>query len=202
MQPQARGPQGKAAALAERFSQHVATIGVVGLGYVGIPLALAAARAGFAVLGFDINARRIEQITGGDGVLKHIPDSDVRAAVDSGRLRATADFTRLDEPDAVLICVPTPLTRHREPDLSYVVRTTEMIAARLRADQLIVLESTTYPGTTNEIVKPILERTGLRSGIDFFLAFSPEREDPGNPHYGISTIPKVIGGDGPDALAL
>uniref|UniRef100_UPI004043CE3B nucleotide sugar dehydrogenase n=1 Tax=Microvirga sp. G4-2 TaxID=3434467 RepID=UPI004043CE3B len=115
---------------------------------------------------------------------------------------ATADFARLDEPDAILICVPTPLTKHREPDLSYVENTARAIAPRLRKGQLIVLESTTYPGTTDEVLKPIFEATGLQSGRDFFLAFSPEREDPGNPDFGTSTIPKVVGGDGSDALAL
>jgi UDP-N-acetyl-D-glucosamine dehydrogenase len=121
-------------------------------------------------------------------------------ALGGGRFEATADFERLSEPDAILICVPTPLTRHREPDLSFVVNTANVIASGLRKGQLVVLESTTYPGTTQDVVRPILERRGLLSGADFFLAFSPEREDPGNPHFGTSSIPKVVGGDGPDAL--
>jgi UDP-N-acetyl-D-glucosamine dehydrogenase len=122
--------------------------------------------------------------------------------VRSGQFEATANFDRLNEPDAILICVPTPLSRHREPDLSYVVDTTHAIAKRLRKGQLVVLESTTYPGTTDEVMRPILEETGLKSGVDFYLAFSPEREDPGNPEFGTSTIPKVVGGDGPDASAM
>jgi UDP-N-acetyl-D-glucosamine dehydrogenase len=179
-----------------------ARIGIVGLGYVGIPLALTAAKAGFKVLGFDINEPRVGQINRGENVIKHIDRADLAEAISGRAFEATADFTRLDEPDAILICVPTPLTRHREPDLSYVENTARAAASRLRRGQLIVLESTTYPGTTDEVVRPILEATGLKSGEDFFLAYSPEREDPGNPDFGTSTIPKVIGGDGPDALLL
>jgi UDP-N-acetyl-D-glucosamine dehydrogenase len=184
------------------FKQRRAKVGVIGLGYVGIPLALTAAKAGFKVLGFDIDKARVEQINRGESFIKHIPPDLIANAVMEKTFQATAEFGRLDEPDAILICVPTPLTRHREPDLSYVEQTARVIAPRLRRGQLIVLESTTYPGTTDEIIKPIFEETGLKSGEDFFLAFSPEREDPGNPHFGTSTIPKVVGGDGPDALAL
>lgn len=190
------------ASLLERFTRRQATIGIIGLGYVGLPLALTAARAGFSVLGFDINASYVERLNRGESYIKHIPTAPIAEAVAERRLEATADFTRLDEPDAILICVPTPLTKHREPDLSYVENTARTIAARLRKGQLIALESTTYPGTTDEVLKPIFEATGLKSGRDFFLAFSPEREDPGNPDFGTSTIPKVVGGDGPDALAL
>jgi len=179
-----------------------AVVGIVGLGYVGIPLALTAAKAGFNVLGFDIDAPRVDQINQGKSFIKHIGSEVIAEAVNSGKFQATADFARLSEPDAILICVPTPLTKHREPDLSYVENTARAIAPRLRKGQLIVLESTTYPGTTDEVLKPIFEATGLKSGKDFFLAFSPEREDPGNPDFGTSTIPKVVGGDGPDALAL
>src|SRR3954454_16740960 len=178
-----------------------ATIGVIGLGYVGLPLALTAAKAGFAVFGFDVDEARVRQINGGESFIKHIPAASIAAAISEGRFEATADFSRLSEPDATLICVPTPLTRHREPDLSYVESTARAIAERLRPGQLVVLESTTYPGTTDEVLKPILEATGLKSGTDFFLAFSPEREDPGNEHFGTGTIPKVVGGDGPEALA-
>ncbi len=177
-------------------------VGIVGLGYVGVPLALTAARAGFRVLGFDINVPRVERLNGGESLIKHIPDSLVADAIRDKKFEATADFSRLGEPDAILICVPTPLTKHQEPDLSYVENTARAIAPCLRPGQLVVLESTTYPGTTEEILKPIFEETGLRSGRDFFLAFSPEREDPGNPDFGTSAIPKVIGGDGADALAL
>jgi UDP-N-acetyl-D-glucosamine dehydrogenase len=187
-----------AAALAARQAK----VGIVGLGYVGIPLALTAARVGFPVLGFDIDAERVEQINRGESFIKHIPAQDIAAAIAAGRLEATADFARLDEPDAILICVPTPLSKHREPDLSYVVATARAIAPRLRRGQLVVLESTTYPGTTDDVIRPILEQTGLRSGVDFFLAYSPEREDPGNPEFGTAAIPKVVGGDGAEALAL
>jgi UDP-N-acetyl-D-glucosamine dehydrogenase len=179
-----------------------ALVGVAGLGYVGVPLALAAARARFSVLGFEIDEARVGQLNRGESFIQHIPSSEIRTAVANGLFQATADFDRMSEPDAILICVPTPLTRHREPDLTYVEKTSRAIAERLRPGQLIVLESTTYPGTTAEVVRPILEETGLRSGIDFFLAFSPEREDPGNPDFGTTGIPKVVGGDGADALAL
>ena len=189
-------------ALLARFQARQARVGIVGLGYVGLPLALTAARAGFAVLGFDINPAYVARLNRGESYIEHIPAAQVAAAVAAGRLTATADFARLAEPDALLICVPTPLTRHREPDLSYVEATARAIAARLRPGQLVVLESTTYPGTTAEVLKPILEGSGLTSGRDFFLAFSPEREDPGNPAFATATIPKVVGGDGPDALAL
>lgn len=179
-----------------------AKVGIIGLGYVGIPLALAASRAGFDVLGFDIDAPRVDQINQGESCFQHIPSAMVRTAVRERRFEATADFTRLSEPDAILICVPTPLTRHLDPDLSYVESAARAIALRLRRGQLVVLESTTYPGTTTNVLRPILEETGLKSGADFFLAYSPEREDPGNPDFGTSSIPKVVGGDGPEALAL
>jgi UDP-N-acetyl-D-glucosamine dehydrogenase len=188
--------------LRQSFSSRSATVGLIGLGYVGIPLALTAVKAGFRVLGFDIDKPRTEQLNRGESIIKHIPASDIADAVRSRRFEATAEFPRLSEPDAILICVPTPLTKHREPDLSFVERTAESIAKALRPGQLVVLESTTYPGTTTEIVKPILEAGGLQSGRDFFLAFSPEREDPGNPKFGTSAIPKIVGGDGADAQAL
>lgn len=193
--------------LAQRFIESVANrtavIGVIGLGYVGLPLALAALRQGIRVVGFDIDGKRVAQINAGRETFKHIPMETIAEAAKDGRFEATTDFTRLSEPDALLIAVPTPLSRQREPDLSYVETTTEAIAAALRPGQLIVLESTTYPGTTDELMRPILENaTGLKSGTDFFLAYSPEREDPGNARFGTSDIPKVVGGDGPDALAM
>ena len=178
-----------------------ATIGIVGLGYVGIPLALAGVRAGFRVLGVDIDAPRVSQINRGESFIRHIPTEAMREAVGSGRLTATTDMARLAEADAIMICVPTPLTRYREPDLSFVEQTTRAISDHLRRGQLVVLESTTYPGTTTGVMRPILEAGGLRSGRDFLLAFSPEREDPGNPDFGTATIPKVVGGDGPHALS-
>ena len=174
----------------------------MGLGYVGIPLALAACRAGFPVLGFDIDRARVQQINGGLSAITHIPDALISEPVQAGRLRATDDFVRLTDADAILICVPTPLTRHREPEMRYVEETARAISASLRRGQLVVLKSTTYPGTTDDLVRPILERSGLRSGIDFFLAYSPEREDPGNPNFGTASIPKVVGGQGEVALEV
>jgi UDP-N-acetyl-D-glucosamine dehydrogenase len=186
----------------ERIEKHDYTIGIVGLGYVGIPLALVAVFKGFNVIGFDIDHARVNDLNAGRSTIKHIPPEKIVEARESGKFEATTDFTRMGEADAILIAVPTPLNKYREPDLSYVVKTTEAVAAQLRAGQLIVLESTTYPGTTNEVMRPIFERSGLVSGKDFFLAFSPEREDPGNPDFGTATIPKVVGGDGEAALQL
>lgn len=186
-----------------RVRDRSVVIGVVGLGYVGIPLALAALRQGIRVIGFDIDQARVDQINAGRETIKHIPMDLIVEGLANGRFEATTDFDRMAEPDALLICVPTPLSRHREPDLSYVVKTTQEIGKRLRKGQLVVLESTTYPGTTDELMRPILEQaTGLASGTDFYLAYSPEREDPGNAQFGTSDIPKVVGGDGPDALAM
>jgi UDP-N-acetyl-D-glucosamine dehydrogenase len=185
--------------LLHKFTQHDATVGVIGLGYVGLPLALAFAENGFTAIGLDVDPGKVATLSAGRCYLQHIPDARVAAAGSSKRFIATADFTRLAECDAIMICVPTPLTETRDPDLSYVASTTEQIAKTLRPGQLIVLESTTYPGTTDELVAEILHRTGLRSGHDFFLAFSPEREDPGNAHYTTTTIPKVVGGCDPDA---
>ncbi|MGJ4858619.1 nucleotide sugar dehydrogenase [Labrys sp. La1] len=191
-----------AAALLARIQARQAVIGIIGLGYVGLPLAIAIAGAGFKVLGFDIDLRRVAALNEGDGLIKHISNEPIREAIAKGLFEATADFDRLDEPDAILICVPTPLTRQREPDMSYVANSTASIAQKLRRGQLVILESSTWPGTTEELMKPVLEADGLVSGQDFFLAFSPEREDPGNPVYGTQNIPKVVGGDGVDALAL
>ncbi|MFC4171908.1 nucleotide sugar dehydrogenase [Microvirga sp. GCM10011540] len=188
--------------LLARIQARKIRIGIIGLGYVGIPLALTAVKAGFQVLGFDINAPRVARLNQGESLIKHVPDEYVAQAVREQKFEATADFSRLGEPDAILICVPTPLTKHQEPDLSYVENTAHVIAPCLREGQIVVLESTTYPGTTDEVLRPIFEATGLKSGKDFFLAFSPEREDPGNPDFGTSAIPKVVGGDGPAALAL
>jgi UDP-N-acetyl-D-glucosamine dehydrogenase len=188
--------------LVKRIEERSFRVGIIGLGYVGLPLALAAARAGFTVLGFDINAPRVAELNRGRPGLAHIPQAELEAAIAAERFAATADLTRLGEPDALIICVPTPLTRHREPDLSFIVKTTQAIAACLRAGQLVALESTTWPGTTDEVVKPLLEATGLRSGRDFYLAYSPEREDPGNASFGTASIPKVVGGDGEAALEL
>jgi UDP-N-acetyl-D-glucosamine dehydrogenase len=178
------------------------TVGIIGLGYVGVPLALAACNAGFRVIGFDIDSKRVELLNRGESAISHIPTDAIAKAVDEKRFQATSQWEKLADPDALLIAVPTPLTKQREPDLTYVEETARKISPWLRRGQLIVLESTTWPGTTEEVIKPILEKGGLKSGRDFYLAFSPEREDPGNQLFGTATIPKVVGGDGPDALKL
>ncbi len=180
--------------LIARIRARQVTVGIIGLGYVGLPLALTFAERGFQVLGFDVDSAKVTAVGRGEGYIKHLDPERVAIAARSGRLVATADFTRLGEPDAVLICVPTPLTPQREPEMSYVVDTVRKIKACLRPGQLVVLESTTYPGTTDELVRGILEETGQVAGRDFFLAFSPEREDPGNRQYQTATIPKVVGG--------
>ena len=188
--------------LADRFRNYTATVGVIGLGYVGLPLLRLMAEKGFTALGFDIDAAKIDRLNAGNSYITHIAPESIAALRKSGRLSATHDFSRLSEVDAIIICVPTPLTRQREPDLGFVVNTAEAIASHLRRGQLVVLESTTYPGTTRGVVQPILESSGLRAGHDFFLAYSPEREDPGNPEFGTSTIPKVVGANSPEALLL
>jgi UDP-N-acetyl-D-glucosamine dehydrogenase len=186
----------------KRAQSREARIGIIGLGYVGLPLARAAGEKGFRVLGFDIDPAKVEQLNAGGSYIRQIEASAVADLVDRGLLRATSDFDRLCEVDAILVCVPTPLGKHREPDLSFVAQTAEAVAARLIHGQLVVLESTTYPGTTRDLMLPILEAGGLRSGRDFFLGYSPEREDPGNVEFGTSSIPRVVGGDGPNALAM
>ena len=191
-----------AGTLEQRLRDRTARVAVIGLGYVGLPLVRAAAEAGFFGLGLDIDRRKVEALNAGQSYIRHIPDESVAALRAGGRFEASAEFARVAETDVVLICVPTPLTRHREPDLSFVVQTVEALAPHLRPGQLIVLESTTYPGTTLEVVKPILERAGPRSGIDLFLAYSPEREDPGNIDHSTTVTPKVVGGDGESALRL
>lgn len=188
--------------LLERLENRQATVGILGLGYVGLPLGLAFAESGFRVLGFDVDDTKVETLRRKECYIEHLDASRIRAAVDQGRFDATADFTRLGEPDALLICVPTPLDREQQPNLRYVEATAKAIALELRPGQLVILESTTYPGTTDELVRPLLEASGLRCGEDFFLAFSPEREDPGNLEFGTTGIPKVVGGIGPKASEL
>jgi UDP-N-acetyl-D-glucosamine dehydrogenase len=185
----------QATELLERLRSKTALIGVIGLGYVGLPLCLTLAEAGVKVLGFDIDPAKPKAIAEGRNYLKQFPGERIAAVSLPGTFSATSDMDRLSEPDAILICVPTPLTKHLEPDLSFVTRTADAIAARLRLGQLVILESTTYPGTTHEVLKPILEATGLVCGRDVFLAFSPEREDPGNQSHTTATIPKVVGAD-------
>lgn len=179
-----------------------AHVGVIGLGYVGLPLAIAIATAGFSVTGFDVDSTKITALDACKSYIEAVPEDRLRAMVEAGRFHSVTDFSGLRDCDVIVICVPTPLSVHRDPDLSYVVRTSEDIARTLRPGQLVVLESTTYPGTTDEVVRPILERTGLKSGKDFFLGFSPEREDPGNRDFSTTRIPKVVAGDGPEASAL
>ncbi len=188
--------------LRDRYLNHETTIGVVGLGYVGLPLVRTLTRKGYKTVGFDVDVSKVEALESGKSYIRHIPDEEIGEINSRGLFRATTNFELVSDVDAVLICVPTPLNRYREPDMSYVVGTTEAIAPYVKAGQLVVLESTTYPGTTDEVMRPILEAGGLESGVDLYLAYSPEREDPGNPQYETATIPKVIGGDGDAALAL
>jgi UDP-N-acetyl-D-glucosamine dehydrogenase len=199
--PEPGAPNPHAEALLARIASGAARVGVIGLGYVGLPLARAFVERGLPVLGFDVDAAEVGALARGASYIGHIPDEAV-ARMRAGGFEPTDRFDRLDEPDAVIICVPTPLTDAREPDLTYVVRSAEAIARRLRPGQLVVLESTTYPGTTREVVRPILESSGLRAGADVFLAYSPEREDPGNPRYSAPTIPKVVGGLDPASLEV
>src|SRR5260370_16917332 len=181
--------------LAGRFRDRAAKIGVIGLGYVGLPLLRTAAERGFSTLGCDIDHAKVEHVIGGGSSLAHISPESIAAVRRSGHLAATDDFSRLGEVDAIILCVPTPLTRQREPDLSFIVSTTEAVALHLRRGQLVVLESTTFPGPTREVMRPILERSGLRSGNDFFLPYSPQRDAPANPHFATPHIATAVLGD-------
>jgi len=183
--------------LKERLSGRTATLGIVGMGYVGLPLAIAAQRAGFTVVGFDIDAEKVKVLNRGQSPIHNIDGKKVAVMVESGKFHATADFDEMRKVNALMICVPTPLSHHREPDVSFIERTGEAIAPRLQRGQLVVLESSTYPGTTQDVLRPILETSGLKAGKDFFVAFSPEREDPGNLDFETATIPRVVGGDDP-----
>jgi UDP-N-acetyl-D-glucosamine dehydrogenase len=187
----------KSQQLKQKIDAKSAAIGVIGLGYVGLPLMRAFWTAGFRVLGFDVDPRKIQQLKAGENYLKHFGEDYIRDMSGTDRFDATADFHRLGEPDALLVCVPTPLGQHLEPDLSYVEQTTDAIAQTLRPGQLIVLESTTYPRTTRDIMLPRLEANGMKCGQDFFLAYSPEREDPGRKSHNTQTIPKLVGGIDP-----
>jgi UDP-N-acetyl-D-glucosamine dehydrogenase len=180
--------------LIQKILEKKALIGIIGLGYVGLPLVLRFCEEGFTVLGFDIDSKKVAALKRGKSYLKSIPSSRISPFIRNGHLEVTHDFSRLDKPDCILICVPTPLTEKMEPDLQYIENTNEAIRRNLRRGQLIVLESTTYPGTTEELVLPKLETTGLKAGKDFFLAFSPEREDPGNKRFVTHQIPKVVAG--------
>jgi UDP-N-acetyl-D-glucosamine dehydrogenase len=180
--------------LAQLIQSKKAVVGVIGLGYVGLPLIRAFTAAGFRCMGFDVDETKIDKLKTGQSYIKHIDSLALSGLIKERKLDPTSDMSRLSEADCIIICVPTPLNESRDPDLSYVVGTAESIATVLRPGQLVVLESTTHPTTTRTNVLPVLEATGLKCGIDYFLAFSPEREDPGNPHYQASTIPKVVGG--------
>lgn len=178
----------------KKVADKTATVGVIGLGYVGLPLIRAYQTAGFRTIGFDIDRRKVDSLNAGKSYIAHIPDTWIREWLDGGRFVATLDKKQLANADAILICVPTPLSESRDPDLTFVEDSTRLIAEILRPGQLIVLESTTWPGTTRQVMKPILEAAGLKAGTDFYLAYSPEREDPGNPNFTAAGIPKLVGG--------
>ncbi len=208
--------------LLDKINNKTAKVGIIGLGYVGLPLALEFTKKGFSVIGFDLDEKKINSIENGKSYFKHINHQRIAGAFNSGNFTPTTDFSRLTEPDAIIICVPTPLDEHREPDLSYIVNTATTVAKYLRQGQLIVLESTTYPGTTDEILLPMFQKIPVEQyelsgnsvtelefepetfkvGKDFYLAFSPEREDPNNPDFNTSTIPKVVGGVTPSCLEV
>ncbi|NUQ64676.1 MAG: nucleotide sugar dehydrogenase [Pirellulales bacterium] len=189
-------------ALEQAIADRTAKVGVIGLGYVGLPLIRAFVQAGFSTLGFDVDEAKVDRLLAGKSYIGHIPSQWIAHCVTDRKFQPTADMRRLADADALLICVPTPLNESRDPDLQYIEATTRQIAEVLRPGQLIVLESTTYPGTTRDVMLPILQAAGLRVGEDFFLAFSPEREDPGNPNYSADRIPKVVGGIEPNSSKL
>jgi len=191
-----------AIALEQAIHDKKAVVGVVGLGYVGLPLIRAFVAAGFRTMGFDVDHSKVERLLSGQSYIGHIPSEWISDCIKSGAFTPTSDMKRLAEADALLICVPTPLSDSRDPDLAYVEATAQQIAAVLRPGQLVILESTTYPGTTRDVVLPILAERGLQLGSEFFLAYSPEREDPGNPNFTASGIPKVVGGSEPNSARL
>jgi UDP-N-acetyl-D-glucosamine dehydrogenase len=190
------------AALAEKITSHKASVGVVGLGYVGLPLAVEFAHAGFHVTGIDLSEAKCARVNAGDSYVGDVPSSVLAPLVEKGLLKATTDFSVLANLDTVNIAVPTPLRKTKDPDMSYIVSATEEIAKYLHSGMLVILESTTYPGTTDELVLPMLEKSGLKVGEDFFLCFSPERVDPGNPNFQTKNIPKVVGGTTPACTEL
>lgn len=189
--------------LEKKFLNTEATVGIIGLGYVGIPLAAALVKNNIKVIGFDIVQERVDTLNQGISPIKHAAGEELERIFKSGDFSATTDFSRMTNVDAILICVPTPLTKQREPDMTYVVETTRTIGKYLRKGQIIALESTTYPGTTTEVMQPMLEEmSGLKAGVDFLMAYSPEREDPGNADFSAASTPKVVGGYGKDALRI
>jgi UDP-N-acetyl-D-glucosamine dehydrogenase len=177
-------------------------VGIVGLGYVGLPLAVEFARQGFTTTGIDLDARKVDAITRGESYIPDVAATDVATLARTGVLSATTQFDVVETLDTINICVPTPLRKTKDPDMSYIVSAVEAIATHLHPGMLVVLESTTYPGTTEEVVLPMLEATGLKAGVDFFLAFSPERVDPGNERFNTRNVPKVVGGMRPDCSAV
>ncbi len=186
----------------DKISNRSAHIGIIGLGYVGLPLAVAFAKAGFRVTGVDVDGRKVGAIKAGHSYIPDVPDDDLAPHVQAGRLTATSDYDVLRDVDAVFICVPTPYDAQRAPDLSYIRAASEGIRPRLKPGQLVILQSTTYPGTTEEVMQPILEQSGLEAGVDFYLAFSPERIDPGNKQWSAYNTPKVVGGITPECTRL
>jgi len=188
--------------LIKKFKSKTAILGVIGLGYVGLPLAVEKARAGFKTIGFDIQKSKVEMVNSGENYIGDVVNEDLKQLVKSGKLRATFDFSEVAKADAVCICVPTPLDKYQQPDISFVRSSAENIVQYMHKDMLIVLESTTYPGTTEELLKPILEKSGLKCGTDFYLAFSPERVDPGNLIYKTKNTPKVVGGVTPECTEI
>ena len=194
MQASISRPVSRAEALIEKIQSRTARVGVVGLGYVGLPLAVEFAKAGFSVTGIDVQQSKVDQINRGSSYVQDIAENDIRELCGQNRLHATSDFSAVAELDTINICVPTPLRKTKDPDMSYIVSACEMIAKHFHPGMLIILESTTYPGTTEEVLLPLLARDGLEVGRDFFLCFSPERVDPGNPQFQTRNIPKVVGG--------
>jgi len=188
--------------LLKKIEDRSATVGIIGLGYVGLPLTIQFVKAGFKSYGFDLDREKIKSLEAGKSYIKHIPHEETKILRSNNSFHPTTDFSLLKKVDCIIICVPTPLNHNREPDLSFVLNTTRTIAKHLRKDQLVVLESTTYPGTTDQDMRAILEETGQKAGKDFFLAFSPEREDPNNKNYSTSTIPKIVGGYTAECLAV
>ena len=189
--------------LLQKIEDRSYRIGIIGLGYVGLPLLWTFYQKGFSLTGFDVDPQKTEKLESGRSYIKHFRDEQISEMMESGKVQVTTDFTRVDEVDAILMCVPTPLDDHREPDMSYVETTVETIGPNLKKGHLLVLESTTYPGTTDELIKPLAEElSGLESGRDFYLAYSPEREDPGNADFQTASIPKVVGAEGEEALKL
>jgi len=192
----------KTVTLEQKIENKKAVVGILGLGYVGLPLAREFVNAGVKVLGFDIDEKKVKKLNAGKSILKTVSNDSIKQMVASGKFSATTNMARMKSVDAILICVPTPLTENREPDMQYVEKSCRTIARYLQKGQLVSLESTTYPGTTRELMKPILEASGLKAGKDFHLAYSPEREDPGNKHFTTKTIPKVVGGLTPKCKEL